>query len=279
MCEIPARVLSRFGLDPDVTVTRLKEGLMCDTWIAGDLVVQNVSKQSYEHHLAVLERTAEARLSGKLTGLVFRLETVHDPDGSWWRAAPLLPGGSAISCGRNLLEVAEEIAGAVGEELGVLATLPMEGLPPASVNQDVPAVQIVSELRRRGRTHLAEILGRIPDEPATRRVLAHGDPVYKNIMLTASGPVLIDWEFCQPLPAGNDIGHFLAGVVYNVDIVSECERVLGVAREMARGAGLYLSEAELGSLIAWGVAREVAIGGSRRLDAALPSVCHAYELL
>lgn len=278
MCKIPARVLEHFGLDPSVPQQQLKEGIMCDTWIAGDLVIQNVSKQSYEHHLAVLERTAELRMSGRLTGLVFLLETLHDPDGSWWRAAPRLPGANAMACGRDRLEVAEEIAREVGEELRTLATLPMGGLPAPSQNQDLDVEEIVVEVARRGRPDLVGLIEAIPPEPPTSKVLAHGDPIHKNILLTESGPVLIDWEFCQPLPAGNDVAHFLAGVVYTLHVATGHERLLAVARDMALGAGLTLGDDELAALIAWGVAREIAIGGSRRFMEALPEICRAYDL-
>lgn len=278
MDAIPARVLKHFNLPPDAPQMQLKEGVQCDTWIAGDLVIQNVSKQSYEHHLAVLERTATMRKSGKLTGLVFLLETLHDEDGSWWRAAPRIPGVSAAKCGRPFLDVAEEIAVPIGEELATLATLPKEGLPPASVNQDIPTSQITSALHRHERYALFNLAEKLPPEPTTPVVLAHGDPVFKNIMLTEKGPILIDWEFCQALPAGNDPAHFLAALIYNCAADTDMPRVLRVAHDLTSAAGLSLDDDELRALIAWGMLREVAIWNGNSMAAMLPVACRALGL-
>ena len=188
---LPVRVRRHFNLGWG-RAERLHHGTQADTYRIGDLIVQRVSTQSIEHHEAVIALTAGLRSSGRLPGVDFRGHPLHITRG-FWRAAPRIEGQPASDLGLSFLDALDTHAADLADELALLATLAVPTYFPApAIDQRLTPRMIEATLAESlsPDKRLLELLTLLPTEPSWPSVVAHGDPVAKNVLVSNGKAVL-----------------------------------------------------------------------------------------
>jgi thiamine kinase-like enzyme len=115
--------------------------------------------------------------------------------------------------------------------------------------------QLVEEFAPSQAHDLAATMRTFPTEPETALVLAHGDPVPKNTIMSATGPVLIDYELAQPLPAEYDIAHIAAHIAELLPAATALE----ITQHYLRERGLDHDRNAVAAACLWGRMRDRAL--------------------
>lgn len=258
--HIPTKVLRAFNLPEDRSIyTKVTNGYNSATWIGNDKVIQAVYSQSLEHHDAVLQITEELRSNGHFPGLDFKDRPVVGSK-FWWRVSSRIEGRVANSIPGDRFENFEIILNPLLDDLLLLASIEIDYIPEPSVSQHLSPLEIRSNFLEEN-PNLTELINNTPNEATSKLVLAHGDPLLKNIILTDNQEVvLIDWESCQMLPQLYDLGHCLANLLIGSNFPEAREVDIQKSIQLLDKGSTYLDyklkESELIGTLAYALLRE-----------------------
>ena len=259
--RIPEKVFREFDL-PEENYALVTNGYNSSTWISETYVVQAVHSQSLEHHDAVLQITQSLRDLGQgiFPGLDFQKHPVI-AESAWWRISRRIEGPIANTLDQHRLKTYEENYKSLLDDLTLLAGVEAPvSLPECTLSQNISAEEILGWLEDIEEKEVTETLNSLPAEPDSKIVVAHGDPLLKNIILSKKGVVLVDWESCQILPQLYDPGHNIANLLTgskwgppSSEEALEAHRLLQLS---ASYLGYELDDREITSLLAYALFRE-----------------------
>ena len=261
MIGIPEEVLREFELPDDSGYEKITNGYNSATWVGHEFVIQAVHSQSLEHHESVLRITEELRRTGAFPGLGFQKRPVV-AEGAWWRISKRLDGpvANTLEPETHRLQILEDNLHSLLDDLNLLAGIDIGHMPEPSMSQNISGGELYHWLKANRKEELTSLLQNLSEEPRSKHVVAHGDALLKNMILSPKGVVIIDWESCQIMPRLYDPAHtvvqLLIGSSWGPPSQEEILWGLRLLKEASSYVGSSLNDREVTSLLAHALIRE-----------------------
>ena len=286
----PGQLLEMMSL-PTGGWTRSPVGSRAATFLQDEWVLQRRAPESLER--AQLTLTL-AHLSSEpgLGGLCFPkpiyirgrdgFRPIREEEGApacheWWLAQPRLPGRVFTGLEPGWEEAASR---AFPQLLRALTRLWAEPVPLRLwlVNPPTRSLHMHTAEREWLLAYLqavwpeaSRLASRLPLEKTSRVVLAHGDPILRNLIFLPNGGVeLVDWEMLSPLPLASELFHWYSYLLSCTENSLWPEQVAAAwraSRALLEGEGWREEDFLFG--LAWYVIRDVLASPSPREPASL----------